>query len=401
MTSYKWIESRTPDALAADATALFNAEFGTAPTGVWAAPGRVNVIGEHVDYAGGVCIPFALPLQIAAAVTPREDTKVVAASQKTDGTVARAEVDLKDIRPGGDIGWLGYVAGTVWAAHESGALENLTGLNIALVSDVPLGSGLSSSAALECSVAVAAYELDHGQGPDDAARHQLADAAMRAENDIVGASTGGLDQTASLFGAEGKALVIDFDSHTHRLVNFDIADQDLVLLIADTNAPHELNDGQYASRRGVIDDVQNALGSLRHLSEEQIAAWAHENGKDATLYAKRTGHVLHETARTLQAADALEAGDFDTFRRFMADSHASLRDGLEVTTPELDSAAEAAGTLGARMTGGGFGGAVIALIAKARVGDTVAAIASAAEEKGFAEPTFYIATPGDGARRLV
>ncbi|OFT44282.1 hypothetical protein HMPREF3158_11695 [Corynebacterium sp. HMSC06G04] len=137
-------------------------------------------------------------------------------------------------------------------------------------------------------------------------------------------------------------------------------------------------------------------------SEEQIATWAHDNGKDATLYAKRTGHVvLHETARTLEAADALDTGDFDTFRRFMADSHASLRDDLEVTTPELDSAAEVAGTLGARMTGGGFGGAVIALVAKARVADTVAAIAGAAEEKGFAEPTFFIATPGDGARRLV
>lgn len=235
---------------------------------------------------------------------------------------------------------------------ESAPTGSLTGLNKALVSDVPLGSGLSSAAALKCSIAVAAYELDCGHAPDDDVRHQLAEAAMRTENDIVGASTGGLDRTASLFGAAGKALVIDFDDHTHRLVNFDIADKGLVLLIADTNAPHELNDGQYASCRGVIDDVQNALGSLRHLSEEQIAAWAHENGKDATLYAKRTGHVLHETARTLEAADSLDAGDFDTFRRFMADSHASLRDDLEVTTPELHSAAEAAGTIGARMAGG-------------------------------------------------
>ena len=248
-----WIDTRSDSELAAAARDFFAAAFPDAPepVGVWAAPGRVNLIGEHIDYAGGASIPFALEQNTAVAVAPRTDGLLRIASE-FDGSVAQASLPLSEVRPGHPSDWSGYVAGTVWAATAADVLT-CTGLDIAIVSDVPVGSGLSSSAALECSVAVAAYELCHGKAPDDAARAQLVQACIRAENEVVGASTGGLDQNASLFGQRGKALFLDFSTGAVERVPFNIEAQDMVLLIADTNAPHTLSDGQYASRRGIID----------------------------------------------------------------------------------------------------------------------------------------------------
>ena len=395
-----WIETRPDEELAAAARSLFATVFPDtpAPAGVWAAPGRVNLIGEHIDYAGGASIPFALEQNTAVAVAPRSDGLIRIASE-FDGSIAHAEVSLADVRPGHPADWSGYVAGTVWAATAAGTLS-CTGLDIAIVSDVPVGSGLSSSAALECSTAVAAYELAHGHAPDDAARGELAQACIRAENEVVGASTGGLDQNASLFGQRGKALFLDFSTGAVERVPFNIEAQDMVLLIADTNAPHMLSDGQYASRRGIIDAVQSAAGcSIREISNAVDFA-ATVNPAEAELYRRRVHHVVEETNRTLDAATALASSVLDTFRRLMRESHISLRDLYEVTTPELDSAFTAAGELGARMTGGGFGGAVIALIPHSSVESTAQAIHDAAVSRGFPEPTFLVARPGDGARRL-
>ena len=395
-----WIDTRTDKELAAAARALFASAFPDSPepAGVWAAPGRVNLIGEHIDYAGGASIPFALEQNTAVAVAPRSDGLIRIASE-FDGSIAHAELPLADVRPGHPADWSGYVAGTVWAATAAGTLS-CTGLDITIVSDVPVGSGLSSSAALECSTAVAAYELAHGHSPDDAARSQLAQACIRAENEVVGASTGGLDQNASLFGQRGKALFLDFSTGAVERVPFNIEAQDMVLLIADTNAPHTLSDGQYASRRGIIDAVQSAAGcSIRELSNAVDFA-ATVNPAEAELYRRRVHHVVEETNRTLDAATALASSDLDTFRRLMRESHISLRDLYEVTTPELDSAFTAAGELGARMTGGGFGGAVIALIPHSSVESTAQAIHDAAVSRGFPEPTFLVARPGEGARRL-
>ena len=395
-----WIDTRSDDELAAAARELFAAAFPDAPepAGVWAAPGRVNLIGEHIDYADGASIPFALEQNTAVAVAPRTDG-LVRMSSEFDGSVAQASLPLSEVRPGHPSDWSGYVAGTVWAATAADVLT-CTGLDIAIVSDVPVGSGLSSSAALECSVAVAAYELCHGHTPDDAARAQLAQACIRAENEVVGASTGGLDQNASLFGQRGKALFLDFSTGAVERVPFNIEAQDMVLLIADTNAPHTLSDGQYASRRGIIDAVQSAAGrSIREIPDaEEFSATV--DPADAELYRRRVRHVVDETARTLDAAEALASSNMDNFRRLMRDSHISLRDLYEVTTPELDSAFSAAGELGARMTGGGFGGAVIALIPRSDVESTAQAIYDAAASRGFPEPTFLVARPGDGARRL-
>ncbi|ERS61406.1 galactokinase [Corynebacterium accolens] len=405
----KWFTTRTDEELATAARRLFMATFaedeasaaGPEPVGVWAAPGRVNLIGEHIDYAGGASIPFALEQNTAVAVRPRTDGVIRIASE-FDGSVAQACVPLSSVRPRHPADWSGYVAGTIWAAVEADLLQ-CDGLDIAIVSDVPVGSGLSSSAALECSIAVAAYELDHGHLPDDVARAGLVEACIRAENEVVGASTGGLDQNASLFGQRGKALFLDFSTGAVERIPFDIASQDLVLLIADTNAPHMLSDGQYASRRGIIDDVQSAAGcTIRDIPDavDFAATVAEKSSDSAELYQRRVRHVVEETERTLSAASALCASDMDTFRQLMRDSHVSLRDFYEVTTPELDSAFNAAGELGARMTGGGFGGAVIALIAKDDVDATAQAIEEAAAQQGFPAPTFVVARPGEGARRL-
>lgn len=405
----KWFTTRTDEELATAARRLFMATFaegeagaaGPEPVGVWAAPGRVNLIGEHIDYAGGASIPFALEQNTAVAVRPRTDGTLRIASE-FDGSVAQACVPLSSVKPGHPADWSGYVAGAIWAAVEADLLR-CDGLDVAIVSDVPVGSGLSSSAALECSIAVAAYELDHGHLPDDAARGGLVEACIRAENEVVGASTGGLDQNASLFGQRGKALFLDFATGAVERIPFDIASQDLVLLIADTNAPHTLSDGQYASRRGVIDDVQSAAGcTIRDIPDavDFAATVAEKSSDSAELYQRRVRHVVEETERTLSAASALCASDLDTFRQLMRDSHVSLRDFYEVTTPELDSAFNAAGELGVRMTGGGFGGAVIALIAKDDVDATAQAIEEAAAQQGFPAPTFVVARPGEGARRL-
>ncbi len=396
----KWIDTRSEEEIATAARALFASAFPDTPepAGVWAAPGRVNLIGEHIDYAGGASIPFALEQNTAVAVAPRSDGLIRIASE-FDGSVAHAEVALADVRPGYPADWSGYVAGTIWAATAAGALS-CTGLDIAIVSDVPVGSGLSSSAALECSVAVAAYELSHGHAPDDADRAELAQACIRAENEVVGASTGGLDQNASLFGQRGKALFLDFSTGAVERVPFNIEAQDMVLLIADTNAPHTLSDGQYASRRGIIDAVQTAAGcSIREMPNAVDFA-ATVDPAEVELYRRRVRHVVEETDRTLNAATALASSDLDTFRRLMRESHISLRDLYEVTTEELDSAFSAAGELGARMTGGGFGGAVIALIPQSSVESTAQAIHDAAASRSFPEPTFLVARPGDGARRL-
>ncbi|CAB0952490.1 galactokinase [Corynebacterium diphtheriae] len=406
----RWINTRSPEQLDTDARALFTQAFGNEPEGVWAAPGRVNVIGDHVDYAGGMSIPFALQQNTAVAVRQRDDALLNVVSLIPGAKEpARLSIPLAEVGPLNPDSWAGYVVGTVWAGVQSGVIPRCSGLDIAVVSDVPVGSGLSSSAALECSIGVAAYELAVGHTPDAAARAGLVEAAIRAENEVVGASTGGLDQRASIFGEEGKALVIDFHSNQFRLVPFDLESRGLVLLIADTNAPHALNDGQYASRRGVTDEVAHALGgenaTIRSVNStgdilDRTREWAAANNKDIDVVVRRVKHIVEETERTAEAATALDAGNFDRFRELMKDSHISLRDQYEVSTPELDSAFDAAGQYGARMTGGGFGGSVITLVAADRVEEVATAIADAAQRQGYPEPTFVVASPGQGARRL-
>lgn len=391
-----------------DATALFKDSFDYEPAGEWAAPGRVNLIGEHVDYAGGICLPFALSQCTHAAMSLRDDHRVRLVSRMPGSDEVHSfEIGLAEVGPGSPANWAGYAVGSIWAAMENGTLpKDFPGCDIALVSEVPLGAGLSSSAALECSVALGAYELAVGHA-DDNVRLELVRACITAENDVVGASTGGLDQRISLMGQAGHALAIDYADDSTEQIPCDLDAAGLAILVINTNAPHSLADGQYASRRGIIDAASEGLGdTLRNVPNavEAAAAWAKEAmpGQE-DLVRRRVRHVVSEIERTARAIEELKAGDFAAFGRSMVESHASLRDDYEVTVIELDSAVDAAlaaGALGARMTGGGFGGSAIALIDKGIVQVVEEAVLHAAADKGLATPEFLVAVPSLGARKV-
>lgn len=426
-----WFSTRTPEQAVADVTALYREHFGaakpaestepaehTGPAGVWSAPGRVNLIGEHVDYAGGICLPFALSQRTYVAAALNNDGVYRVVSQFGTETM-HTEIAMDQVCPGYPADWAGYVVGTVWAASLELSGLDLPGLNIAIVSDVPVGAGLSSSAALECSVALAAADLAglvddaRTDASQSAVRTALMQAAIRAENEVVGASTGGLDQRISLFAEPGHALAIDFATDSTQQVPFAIADRGLAVLITNTNAPHTLADGQYASRRAVVDGVTADLGvsSLRYADDAEAASarWAAANtpeGVNATEWqetvAKRVRHIVSEISRTAEAIEQLQAGDLAGFGESMQASHASLRNDYEVSVAQLDVSVDVAmehGALGARMTGGGFGGSSIALLPAEKVEETAEAIAQAFAEAGFAAPEFAVALPGAGARR--
>lgn len=425
----RWAQARSDHQLIADATGLFIATFGGRPDGVWAAPGRVNLIGDHVDYAGGVSIPFALPHVTAVAARRRTDDNISivslppgvtadtedASSSPTYSEALRTTVALADVGPGHPADWSGYVAGTIWAGHHNSAIpsseQHDNGLDLAIISDVPLGSGLSSSAALECSVALAAREFAAPRQPLDQSAYQLLiEAATRAENDVVGASTGGLDQRSSLLATAGHALAIDFRTNTVNQVACDVESDGLAFVVADTNAPHSLSDGQYASRRGVIDAVTAYAGSSTLLDiDDPIAtatSWAETDESTVTpeVARMRVTHVIDETARTRRAQDALNSKNWKEFGRLMNQSHESLRDLYDVSTPELNSARDAAldaGAVGARMTGGGFGGSIIALVPTERITAVAQKIHQRTVDKYLPNPTFLAITPAAGARRLV
>lgn len=401
-----WWHTRTDEELAGDAAALFQESFGGEPEGVWAAPGRVNLIGDHVDYAGGISVPFALSQNTAAAMAKRDDAVLRLVSRMPGADeVATLSIGLDEVGPLNPANWAGYAVGSVWAMAQAGLIPADSGLDIALVSDVPLGSGLSSSAALECAVALGAYELLTGETATDEVRAKLVSACIRAENEVVGASTGGLDQRSSLYGQRGKALALDFAADSVDLVPCDFAGAGLVLLIANTNAPHNLSDGQYGSRRGLVDEVQEFLGrqgtSIREADPAQVPSLM--GRVDDAVLARRVRHVHSEIQRTAAAVETLKQADFPAFGEAMVASHESLRDDFEVVTDELESAFAAAtveGSVGARMTGGGFGGSVIALVRKDEVESVAQAIAEAASRQGFPAPSFLTALPSEGARRL-
>lgn len=387
------VAPRTSGELDRAARELFGAEFGGAPSGTWLAPGRANLIGDHVDYAGGVCLPFALELATVVAARRRADRVVRIVSIAPSGERWEASVQLDALTGVGELpDFRGYVAGTIWALGAGG-------LDVAVVSDVPVGSGLSSSAAVECAVAVAARDVFALGLSDDA----VVAAAMRAENDVVGASTGGLDQRASVSGAPGSAVAIDFLSGTHRLVPCRF--EGLSFAVINTRAKHSNIDGGYGTRRGLIDAASQALGSAAAFREpaavDDAVAWARRAGRDPEVVRRRVRHVVTEITRTQAAIEALEDADAVAFGELMDASHDSLRDDFEVVTPELEVAVQAArcaGAVGARMTGGGFGGSIVALCADPEA--VAGAVTEAAEAHGFPRPQAFCCLPQAGARRI-
>jgi galactokinase len=381
------------------ASALFRTTYGAAPDGVWAAPGRVNLIGEHVDYNGGTCLPIALPHRSFVAVRPRDDgvARLVSALSLNDVWTG----DVADIAPGRVSSWAAYAAGPVWALRHRGL--TVGGFDAAVDSCVPLGAGLSSSAALECAVAVALDEvftlglLTRG----DAGRAELAAACVQAENEVAGAPTGGMDQAASLRCEPAHALLLDNLDASVEHVPFDLEPAGLELLVIDTRAEHALVDGQYAERRAACHAAARRLGveTLREVSDLDGALAALTDPVER----RRVRHVVSEIARVAEFADRLRAGRVRDVGPLLDASHESLARDYEVSCPELDlavDAATAAGALGARMTGGGFGGSAIALIEAGAAPDVAEDIAAAFAAQGWRTPSFLMAVAAAGAGRV-
>lgn len=380
------------------ASQLFRDTFGAPPEGMWSAPGRVNLIGEHTDYNAGLCLPIALPQRTFAAVRRRDDDLVRIVSAQGDGVV---EVALDDVAPGRPGGWAAYVAGVPWALRRAGYA--VSGLDVAVDGRVPLGAGLSSSAALECAVGAAASDLgDLGLMSDARGRAALAAACVDAENTIAQAPTGGMDQSASLLATAGHALLLDCrDQHTEQ-VPFDLEAAGLALLVVDTRAEHALVDGQYAERRESCERAAAELGaeSLREVDPSTLGQSLAALSSD--LLRRRTRHIVTEIARVVAAREALADNDFETLGRLFLESHASMRDDFEISVAQLDTAVEAtvdAGALGARMTGGGFGGSAIALLPAERVEAATTAVEQAFSARGFHAPRCFAVTASAGAAR--
>jgi galactokinase len=375
----------------------FTERFGGTPSGVWAAPGRVNLIGEHTDYNEGLCLPLALPHRTYAAVRLRADGTCRLASLQQE---AWFEGRLEDLGPGRPPGWPAYAAGVLWALRERGV--PVPGVDALVDGHVPLGSGLSSSAALECSVAAALADLVPEVGTLPLA--DLAAACVDAENVVAGADTGGLDQTCALRAEPGHAMLLDCRDFTVEHVPWRIGDAGWTVLVVDTRAPHALVDGAYAERRRSCEQAAAALGvpSLRQVAVDGLGPALRR--LDDPVLVRRVRHVVTEIDRVRQAADALRAADADSLGALMTASHTSLRDDYEVSCPELDAVVEAslqAGAAGARMTGGGFGGSAIALVRHERLAEVGAAVTEAFATRGFARPHLLEATPSGPATRVL
>jgi galactokinase len=371
----------------------FTDDIGHAPTGVWAAPGRVNLIGEHTDYNDGFVMPFALEQRVRVAADPRSDNtwRVTSINESATATFGRA-----DLEPGMG-GWQAYVAGVVWALEAAG--HSVSGADLVLDSDVPIGAGLSSSAALECATLATLADLnDLIIEPLDRAK-----LARRCENEFVGAPTGLMDQAASTLCIEGHALFFDCRSLDFRHVPVDLAEAGLELLVLDTNTPHALVDSEYAARRVSCEEAAELLDvpALRDvLSDDLDTALAAL--PDPTMR-RRVRHVVTENARVQEAADLLTTGPLADLAPLLDASHASMRDDFEITVPTVDLAVEtakAAGALGARMTGGGFGGCIIALVRAGQAEAVAAQISASFSREGFRAPRHFAGVPCGGAQRL-
>ncbi|WP_329410801.1 galactokinase [Streptomyces sp. NBC_00704] len=375
----------------------FTELYGTRPDGVWAAPGRVNLIGEHTDYNDGFVMPFALPHTAVAAVSRRTDGVLRLHSADLDAGVA--ELRLEELTPESDKAWTAYPAGVVWALREAG--HPVTGADVHLASTVPSGAGLSSSAAIEVVVALALNDLfDLGlQG------WQLARLCQRAENVYVGAPTGIMDQTASACCEAGHALFLDTRDLSQKQIPLDLAAEGLRLLVVDTQVTHAHSGGEYGKRRAGCEKGAALLGvdALRDIAFADLDAALDRLGDDEEIR-RLVRHVVTEDQRVEQVVALLESGgDTRAVGPVLTAGHASLRDDFKVSCPELDLVVDTAlahGALGARMTGGGFGGSAIVLAEATDVEALTKAVVEAFTAAGLKAPRVFEAVPSAGARRL-
>ncbi|MEU6669782.1 galactokinase [Streptomyces sp. NPDC046727] len=374
----------------------FTELYGAAPEGVWAAPGRVNLIGEHTDYNDGFVMPFALPHQAIAAVSRRDDGILRLHSADVEGGVVELRLDA--LAPQSDENWTAYPAGVVWALREAG--HEITGADVHLSSTVPTGAGLSSSAALEVVIALALNDL-FGLGLQ---RWRLARLCQRAENVYVGAPTGIMDQTASACCEQGHALFLDTRDLSQQQIPFDLAAEGLRLLVVDTQVKHAHSGGEYGKRRAGCEKGAALLGvdALRDIPYAELdAALARLGDEEEVIRLVR--HVVTEDQRVERTVALLRAGETRAIGAVLTEGHASLRDDFRISCPELDLVVDTAlanGALGARMTGGGFGGSAIVLAEATDVDTLTKAVEAAFAAADLTAPRVFEAVPSAGARRL-
>ena len=415
-------DTRTADA----ARALFAERFGAEVAGTWSAPGRVNLIGEHTDYNDGFVLPFAIQHRTHVALGRRDDGRIRVTSTFAPEAVEVALDELDALFPARRDElpeWARYPLGVAWALLASqdgsaipGASPGVSGLegqnvlrdehavrpavigvDLAFASDVPVGAGLSSSAAIEGATAVALAET-WGLKLD---RVALAQVGRRAENEAVGAPTGIMDQMAALLGRADSAIFLDCRSLEAQVVELGFADAGLELVVIDTGVKHSHATGGYGERRAACERGAAALGvsALRDVTPGDLPRLA-ELVDDVTF--RRVRHVVTENQRVLDTVRTLREQGPTAIGDLLVASHVSMRDDFEISVPELDTAVEAAlaaGAVGARMTGGGFGGAAIALVAHDRVQTVTDAATAAFAASGFAAPTIFTVAPSAGAAR--
>src|SRR5512146_1129163 len=374
----------------------FTSRYGRPPATAWSAPGRANLIGEHTDYNDGFVLPFAIAERTAVTAGRRDDGMITVASTFAEKSVTAA---LAAVGPGGGYGWAGYPLGIAWALGLIRRLPDGAGADLFIDSDVPAGGGLSSSAALEMAAAGALADL----WGLDLGTAEMARAGQRAENEVVGAPTGVMDQYASLLGRPDSAVFLDCRTLDARSVPLRLAPAGLALVLTDTGERHAHASGGYAARRASCEKGAALLGvpALRDLSAGDLPRA--EAALDAETF-RRVRHVVTENDRVAATVACLEAGDLAAVGHHLTASHASMRDDYEITTPALDLAVEAAlaaGALGARMTGGGFGGSTIALIEESRMAGLAEAVTGTFAAARLARPRISRVTPSAGASKAL
>ena len=385
------VDPGTSDQLSSRVSQAFADGFGRPATVVGRAPGRVNLIGEHTDYNGGLCLPVALPHATYAAAAIRDDGVLRIASAGFDQAW---EGRLSDLAAGSVTGWAAYAAGVVWALGQDGF--SVPGLDVLLDSTVPVGGGLSSSAAVECAVAVSVAVLGD-EVLDEELRRRLLAACIRAESEMAGAPTGGMDQAIALFAAPDTALLLDFGNDTQTPVSLPLPGSGVTLLVINTGVSHALSDGGYGDRRAECSRAARLLGA------PTLSAASGWDGLTDDVLVRRTRHILTENDRVRSVVAALGTADWAAVGHDFIASHASMRDDFEISCAELDVAVDAAvqaGALGARMTGGGFGGSAVALVPEERVDAVRRAVDTAYVGQGWKPPTYLEAAPSTAASVL-
>ena len=371
------------------------ARYGQAPEGVYAAPGRVNLIGEHTDYAGGFVMPAAIDFATVATATPRADSRMHLYSANFDEAV-----ELDALPPKGRGHWSDYPLGVLHALREAGVRP--PGFALSLKGDVPLGAGLSSSASIEVAVMAALLALTGAALPVP----EMAKLAQRAENSYVGANTGIMDQFIACAGRRDHALLLDCRSLAYKLAPIPA---DLDLVIANTMVKHSHAGGAYNTRRAEVEQATATLRAhrpeialLRDATPADLAEWGREMPLNVL---KRARHIVTDSLRAEAAAAALERGDLPELGKLMAEAHASYRDDFEASCPEADLLVALAnglpGLVGARLTGGGFGGCTVNLVEHAAASGFVAAIAEKYQAKTGIQPDVFLCHASDGVARVL